>query len=216
MRFGIRSRWDSGLALFASASRHVDSGVALTFDDGPVPGTTDLVLDCLADLDVTATFFCVGRNAERHPALLNRILAEGHSVGSHSLTHAPRGTQSPRELLLDYREGRRAVEDAAGRPVTLFRPPYGRVSPRTLRSIRSCDTWTWSVDPGDWQEGADLAGLVAALRSVDEGDVVLLHDWLEPQVPHSRDRSPTIGAVKELVTSLRRRQISLVPLPTSR
>jgi peptidoglycan/xylan/chitin deacetylase (PgdA/CDA1 family) len=87
----------------ASIKRNVESGVALTFDDGPMPGTTDLLLDCLADLEVTATFFCVGRNAERNPALLSRILAEGHAVGSHSLTHAPQGSQSLRELIIDYR-----------------------------------------------------------------------------------------------------------------
>lgn len=200
----------------ASVKRKVEAGVALTFDDGPMPGTTDLVLDCLAELEVTATFFCVGRNAERNPALLSRILAEGHTIGSHSLTHAPRGSQSLRELVLDYRAGHRAVEDTLGRPVNLFRPPYGRVSLRTIGFLRSVHTWVWSVDPGDWQEGANLTGLASALTGVDDGDVVLLHDWLEPQVPHSTDRSPTIGAVRELVTSLRRRQVPLVPLPTWR
>jgi hypothetical protein len=62
--------------------------------------------------------------------------------------------------------------------------------------IRSLHTWTWSVDPGDWKEGADIVSLVFALGSVDDGDVVLLHDWLEPRVPYSTGRSPTIGAVR--------------------
>ena len=61
--------------------------VALTFDDGPQPGSTGQILDILAELDVQATFFCVGRNAEAHPDLVRRMRSEGHAVGSHSYTH---------------------------------------------------------------------------------------------------------------------------------
>jgi peptidoglycan/xylan/chitin deacetylase (PgdA/CDA1 family) len=186
--------------------------VALTFDDGPMPGTTGAVLDALADLGVRATFFCVGRNAERHPALLQRILSEGHAVGSHSHTHAPAGAQSPRRLAEDYVVGRRAVEDAAGRRVALFRPPYGLLTPATIRTMRTCDTWTWSVDPADWRGDADVATITAALRDVDGGDVVLMHDWLEPQVPHSGDRSATITSVRALVGRLVAAGVPLVSL----
>ena len=199
MGLGVRT---AVLSRLAGVSRRVPSGVALTFDDGPMPGTTDAVLDTLAELGVRATFFCVGRNAERHPALVQRILSEGHAVGSHSHTHAPTGEQSPRQLAADYVAGRRAVEDAAGRRVRLFRPPYGLLRPATVRTMRTFDTWTWSVDPADWRGDADVASLTAALRDVDGGDVVLLHDWVEPRVPHSVDRSATIASVRTLVVRL--------------
>jgi peptidoglycan/xylan/chitin deacetylase (PgdA/CDA1 family) len=209
MGLGVRT---AVLSRLAGVRRRVPTGVALTFDDGPMPGTTDAVLDALADLGVRATFFCVGRNAERHPALVHRILSEGHAVGSHSHTHAPAGAQSPRQLAEDYVGGRRAVEDAAGRRVALFRPPYGLLKPATIRMMRACETWTWSVDPADWRGDADAASITAALRDVDGGDVVLLHDWLEPQVPHSGDRSATITSVRSLVGRLVVAGVPLVPL----
>ena len=207
-------RQQKALAALAGVRQRVPTGVALTFDDGPVPGTTDLVLDTLATLDVQATFFCVGRNAARHPALLQRMRAEGHSVGSHSLTHAAPGTQSPAELLEDFVAGRKAVEDGLGADVPLFRPPYGRLHVRTVRLLRSYDTWVMSVDSGDWLPSATTAAVDTVLRDVDSGDVVLLHDWLEPVVPHSHDRSATIASVERLVARLRRDGVPLVGLPT--
>ena len=162
MGLGIRRKRDSALRMMASIERNVESGVALTFNDGPMPGTTDLVLDCLADLEATATFFCVGRNVERNPALLSRILARGTRSAATASPTPHRGV-SHRELIDDYRAGHRAVEDVAGRPVNLFRPPYGRVGLPTIGFIRSLQSWTWTVDPGDWQEGADISSLDAEL-----------------------------------------------------
>ena len=209
MGLGVRS---AVLSRLARVNRRVPRGVALTFDDGPMPGTTDAVLETLADLGVRATFFCVGRNAARHPALVHRILSEGHAVGSHSLTHAPAGNQSPRQLARDYVAGRRAVEDAAGRRVPLFRPPYGLLKPATVRTMRTFDTWTWSVDPADWRGDAGAASISAALHDVDSGDVVLLHDWVEPRAPQSMDRSATIASVRTLVGRLVTSGVPLVPL----
>jgi peptidoglycan/xylan/chitin deacetylase (PgdA/CDA1 family) len=194
----------------------VPAGVALTFDDGPVLGTTNLVLDTLAALGVQATFFCVGRNAARHPALLQRMRAEGHAVGSHSLTHAPLGAQSPAQLVEDFIAGRKAVEDALGADVPLFRPPYGRLHVGTVRLLRSFDTWVMSIDSGDWRPSATAADVDLVLRGVEPGDVVLLHDWLEPVAPHSHDRSATVAALERLVARLRRDGVPLVRLQTDR
>src|SRR4051794_28115543 len=81
------ARFLTGGAL-AGARRHIPGdSVALTFDDGPHPGTTDRVLDILSELKVQATFFCVGRNAKSHPQLVRRALTEGHGIGSHSYSH---------------------------------------------------------------------------------------------------------------------------------
>jgi peptidoglycan/xylan/chitin deacetylase (PgdA/CDA1 family) len=79
----------------AQVRRRLPEGsVGLTFDDGPQPGSTDRILDVLAELGVRGTFFCVGRNARAHPELVRRIRAEGHAVGSHSLSHPhPRDTE---------------------------------------------------------------------------------------------------------------------------
>src|SRR3954451_6188313 len=106
-----------------------DDVVALTFDDGPHPGFTDRILDVLAELDVRATFFCVGKNAERHPGLLRRLRAEGHAIGSHSYSHPHPQQTAPATLARDYRRGRQVIEDVLSEGVTLFRPPHGHLSP---------------------------------------------------------------------------------------
>ncbi len=100
--------------------------VALTFDDGPIPGTTDRVLDALRAEGARATFFCIGRNAAAHPALARRIVAEGHTLAHHSFSHPwtfrQRSLEAGRE---DIERGFRAVEEAGhgsygGSPRTPF------------------------------------------------------------------------------------------------
>ncbi len=198
----------------AGARLQVAAGaVALTFDDGPMPGSTDRVLDTLADLGVVATFFCVGKNVRAHPALLTRIEAEGHAVGSHSLTH-PHPREVPlRALAREYVDGRAAVEDVLGHPVRLFRPPHGHLTPFSARMIRrlDLDPWLWSVDPTDWRPGIRAFEVIDVASRADSGDVVLFHDWVEqPFAPEALDRTATITALPAIVSAVRRRGLSFV------
>jgi len=111
--------------------------VALTFDDGPDPDHTPAILDELARLGVVATFFLVGRRASTHPDIVRRILDEGHAVGSHSDSHPEPWRVSLRPLVLEYRRGRVHVEQAARRPVPLFRPPKGHVNASGAVAMRA-------------------------------------------------------------------------------
>ena len=173
--------------------------IALTFDDGPT-AATPAVLEVLAEHQVQATFFIVGRNAERSPGLVSRIVSEGHSIGSHSLAHLDPYTSSPRAIFRDWRDGHRAVENAASRRVVLFRPPYGRlpiVGAVAARSLRA-QTWLWTCGGNDWQSQADVADVFAMIEPAEPGDVVLLHDGVEPRElrPDSQDRSAMVGALR--------------------
>jgi peptidoglycan/xylan/chitin deacetylase (PgdA/CDA1 family) len=216
----VRTRWSRLrwplLDALAGATRHTTPGtVALTFDDGPRPGSTDRVLDVLAALDVRATFFCVGRNAERHPGLVRRARQEGHAVGSHSLTHPDPEVTPLLALAADYARGRAAVEDALGEPVPLFRPPRGYLDlPRAAQlRLRRTAPSLWSVDPQDWHPDAGRAGIVEVAGQAAGGDVVLLHDWVEqPWGARALDRSPTIDALPEVVAAVRRRGLVLATL----
>lgn len=208
---GLRTRLLGPLSAVRTA---VPTGVALTFDDGPMPGTTDRVLDVLAAEDVRATFFCVGRNAERHPSLVRRIADEGHSIGSHSFSHAPPGTLSQRQLVQDYTAGQRALENVLVESVPLFRPPYGRLTLGTARSLRSRQAWTWTIDPEDWQPSARSDDIARRAGAAESGDVVLLHDWLEVDAREqpSVDRTATIEALPRIIASLRSKGLAFVPL----
>lgn len=173
-------KWTARLARGAAGVRYtVDAGtIALTFDDGPHPEMTPRLLDALGELDVVATFFVIGSRARRHPALVRRIITEGHGIGSHSDSHpAPGGLRGGRALSADYRRGRAVVEEAAGREIPLFRPPHGWVGPTAALAIRAggLQPWLWSVDSLDWQ-GADTSVVGERLAAAGSGDVVLLHD----------------------------------------
>jgi len=178
-----------------------DAAMRLTFDDGPDPRFTPLVLDALRELAVTATFYCVGRRALAWPELVRRIAAEGHTVGSHTMTHPDLSTLDPFEAIGDVRRGRRAVERALGAPVRRFRAPFGRLGTPGRIALAVCrlEHDGWDVDPEDWRPDATAEAIAAALRAAGAEDVVLLHDGAErPVDPRSLDRSQTVGALRLL------------------
>lgn len=193
----------------SAARSHTDDGcVALTFDDGPSPEFTLPLLDLLSELEVTATFFCVGANVTKHPEVCRAIEAAGHTVGSHSMTHRHPARLSAREVAADYRQGRDAVEDVLGHAVPLFRPPHGYLSIASARMLRreGFEPWMWTIDPQDWLPGARTDDLVKVAGAAASSDVVLLHDWIEePLAPAALDRSATLAAVPGVVGAVRSR-----------
>lgn len=195
--------------------RAVPGAVALTFDDGPHPSSTPRVLDALAERDVRGTFFCVGRNARAHPELVARIRAEGHLIGSHSLTHPDPARTSLTRLTADYREGRRAVAEVLGADTPVFRPPHGHLDLRSAAMVRrqGLTPWLWSVDPGDWRPDVTAGHIATVGGRAGSGDVVLLHDWVEqPWAPSALDRSATIHALPVIIDAIRARGLVLTTL----
>ena len=168
--------------------------VALTFDDGPSDHTA-AVLDVLARHQVRASFFVVGRNVRHRPRLVARIVDEGHVIASHSWSHPDPWTLSVPAMYREVRDGRRAVEDVVGQAVTLYRPPHGHLGPLGSVVTRAAGvrTWLWTHDPADWEPDLAADTVVARLRPVRTGDVVVLHDGLEqPVTPSASDRSAMI------------------------
>jgi peptidoglycan/xylan/chitin deacetylase (PgdA/CDA1 family) len=134
--------------------------VALTFDDGPYPVTTPLLLAALHDLGVPATFFLIGRDAEQFPDLARAIEAGGHEIADHTLTHPNLDLLSGPAVKAELDDGaavlQRIAPDSAER--TSFRPPHGRYTAATLQAAQAAgfDTILWNDDPGDWRAvGAD-------------------------------------------------------------
>lgn len=149
--------------------------VYLTFDDGPEPAVTPWVLDTLAQYGAKATFFCLGRNAERHPELFQRLREEGHAVGHHTWDH-PDGWRTP--ALAYHRSVLRAAELVGGE---LFRPPYGRLRFGQSRALgKRFQVVMWDVLGGDFRKnrnGATCARHV--LRRSKPGSIIVLHDNLK-------------------------------------
>ncbi|MPY94082.1 MAG: polysaccharide deacetylase family protein [Acidimicrobiia bacterium] len=200
-------------------SRRLPAGpplVALTFDDGPDPLYTPAVLDVLAELEVRATFFCVGYRVVEHPGAVERMVADGHVVGSHTATRRDLPTLALRELTDDVRRGRDVLVGQLGRPAPLFRPPHGDLALRTGAVARGLGlrTWMWTVDPEDWRPGVQAGAIAAGCEQTGPGDVIVLHDGLEqPWAPEALDRSATVEALPAIIRSARAKGLAFAGLP---
>jgi peptidoglycan/xylan/chitin deacetylase (PgdA/CDA1 family) len=156
-----------------------EDGVALTFDDGPHPQGTPTMLDVLRDRGATATFFLVGEQVERYPALVAEIVAAGHGVELHCFRHRNNLRLGRGGFLEDAERARGTIEEAGGRAVTCYRPPYGIFSAVTLRAVRQRG-WRpvlWSRWGRDWDRGATAESIARrSSAGIVAGDIVLLHD----------------------------------------
>jgi peptidoglycan/xylan/chitin deacetylase (PgdA/CDA1 family) len=172
---------------------------ALTFDDGPDPDATPLVLDVLADLGIRATFFMCGEQAERHPELARRVADAGHTVGLHGHEHVREPPPG------DFERGLAAVHEASGQWPALFRPPYGR----TVAEM-PLDTVLWSAWGLDWETVSPerIADLVC--RDLEPGAIVLLHDSARYAPRESAE--PTALALWAIAEEAERRGVSFGPL----
>ena len=147
--------------------------VYLTFDDGPVPGVTDWVLDTLKDFNIPATFFCVGDNIDKHPVLFSRILEEGHGIGNHTNNHLD-GWSSKSDLYIqniDKCEYKLPEQ-------SLFRPPHGRINLKSKKHIQSrYKVIMWDILAGDYRKNIKPKMAVQnCIQKLEYGSIVLFHD----------------------------------------
>jgi len=154
-------------------------GYALTFDDGPHVEGTPAVLEILAGRGVQATFFLVGEQVRRNPALAREILAAGHWIGLHCDRHRNLLRLAPWQVREDIARALESIEDATGCSPTLYRPPYGVLNASALRIARTRGwrTLLWSQWGRDWEARATAASIVERVTDgAGEGSVLLLHD----------------------------------------
>src|SRR5947209_2683199 len=190
--------------------------VAITFDDGPDPRCTPKILDILKAASVKATFFLVGVNAEHHPALVRRIVDEGHEIGNHTYYHPNLALCWPEHIRLELNATQLLLETLTGRATTLFRPPYAadtepsqlsELIPLQIAEDLNYMVVMESIDPQDWAKpGADTI-LQRVKQQRHDGSIILLHDA-------GGDRSQTVEALPRILDWLHTRGDSVVPLST--
>jgi peptidoglycan-N-acetylglucosamine deacetylase len=186
-------------------------GVALTFDDGPHPEGTPAVLEVLAEAELSATFFLVGEQVERRPALAAEIAQRGHLVGLHAYRHRPQPALPRRVVEDDLARGAAAIETAVGRSLAWHRPPYGLYSPAGLAWVRErgMNPLLWSKWGKDWRRLTTPERIARrATAGVHAGDVILLHDADFYSAKGSHER--TVEALKLVVRELKRQKIGTV------
>jgi len=186
---------------------------ALTFDDGPHPEYTPLLLEILQRYRALATFFMVGEAAQRQPELVRQVAQAGHAIGNHSWDHPSFPSLGRQERQKQIRACEQVLAPYGKR---LFRPPYGHENPGSHRDVVSLhyEVVNWSLDAEDWEEHDPAWMAYVLTRGVRPGSIVLLHDAIcgsQQPVPQY-NREPMLAALTLFLEKLGGR-FSFVTIP---
>ena len=187
--------------------------VALTFDDGPNDPHTLRLLDVLAQYDVRATFFLIGRYVRQRPDIVQEIMKRGHVVGNHTFTHPLLIFHSSSRIRAEILQCREAIRDAVGEHSNLFRPPWGGRRPGVFGIVRQLglEPVMWNVTGYDWNAPSAEYIEKKVTAKIRGGSVVLLHDG--SHAAFGADRSKTVTAVDRLVKRYKAEGLEFVTVP---
>lgn len=179
----------SGIASFdvcaeeAGVYHKCDNGerrIALTFDDGPHPRLTPMILDILCEYNISATFFVIGKNVIDYPDTMKKLADSGCEIANHTFSHKDlvyKGNEEIKDELLRCAD---AINNGYGITPRLVRPPHGMYDDDLIDVSEKLgyDIILWSIDTKDWahEKGNDIAKRV--LSSVEGGDIILMHDFI--------------------------------------
>lgn len=157
--------------------------VFLTFDDGPVPGPTEFVLDTLQQFNAKATFFCIGDNVRKHPHIFHRVVKAGHTIGNHTFNHIKGWSTSTDEYVANIEKCEEQFKAEGLDRSKFFRPPYGRIGPGQIGKIKSdYQIIMWDVLTHDYlQLLSSEKALEGSLKATRPGSIVVFHDSLKAE-----------------------------------
>ena len=196
--------FDIGSQFFMKTYWKGEAGkIAFTFDDGPHPDVTPQVLDVLREANVKAAFFVIGKNAEKHPDLLHRILEEGHVIGNHTYNHAYVFSKAAAERQVT--EGEAAIEKIIGKKTNYFRPPFGVMTPEIARAVKKekCVVVGWDLRSQDGRIRTKEATVNRVKAHLNKTTLLLFHDT-NPTTP---------DALREIIHLCQQNGMKIVPLP---
>lgn len=159
--------------------------IAITFDDGPHPRNTPRLLDMLKERGIRSTFFVVGDMVRHNPQLLRRMIAEGHEIGNHTVTHSTLSRMSDAGLRDELRKAHQQILAATGVPPRCMRPPGGAIrkdQKQLMLKEFGYPTILWSCDPKDWQRPGVSVVTQRLIDGATPGGILLAHDLHAPTV----------------------------------
>jgi peptidoglycan/xylan/chitin deacetylase (PgdA/CDA1 family) len=183
------------------------NAVALTIDDGPHPTYTPMLLDLLAQYKVPATFSVIGLQVNEWPRLVQRIVAEGHQISDHTVTHPLNLPRLPAARIKEeISGGHDRIAQATGVAPKYFRSPGGAWSPQILDTAgaQGMVCIDWQVDPRDWARPGTHS-ITSTLLGAKAGDILLCHDG-------GGNRVQTIQALRTVIPALQQRGLTFVAL----
>lgn len=201
MTFGMKAEAKS------PCRKHTNSEmkIALTFDDGPDPRYTGEILDILAEYQIKATFFVIGRNCEADPDLVRREIAEGHEVGNHTYSHPHLYGIGAETLKEELQRTEAVLSELGAESVRLFRPPEGVYSGTVAKIAEGLGYLPilWTVDTTDWRMPSASVIAETVLNKAESGVIILCHDYVS-------GKSNTPAALRQFLPELLRRGYTFV------
>lgn len=192
--------YEDGKSNIIVANRDAGKILALTFDDGPSERYTAEILDILSEYNTKATFFVIGKNAEKHPDLVKRIVTENHELGNHTYSHPQMRNITSEDLNNEIKSTQKILTEITGITPKLFRPPGGYLNNIIMEQISAngCTTvlWSWRQDTMDWKNPPVNDVIDTVLKNVQNGDIILFHDYVYGE-------SPTPDALRVIIPKLK-------------
>lgn len=196
-------RWNYHLQSLNHNYKTSENNISITFDDGPNPDLTPKILSLLKKHGAKATFFLIGKNAEKHPEIVRQIIAEGHSIGNHSYSHPKNfGFFSKEKVSEELMRSNSILKEITGKDLKLFRPPFGVTNPNIKKALRETKHQSigWSkrsLDTTNLSEDKILKRITADLK---KGDIILLHD----------SSAKTVALLEQLLLFLKSQELQSV------
>lgn len=187
------------------------SNIAFTFDDGPDPKYTPLLLDLLVKYRIKATFFVLGSKAEKHPELILRIHKDGHLIGIHNFVHRSNWVMFPWTIRRDLDYSASVVEGITGVRPIYYRPPWGLLNLFDFFILKPYKIILWSVMAEDWKsKGGSEKIKKRLLNKIKNGDVILLHDSGDTIGADEDAPMNTINALKVVIKEMQNKGYTCV------
>lgn len=188
-----------------SINRGKKEGIALTFDDGPDPETTPIILNLLREQNIKASFFVIGKKAEKYPEIITNIEKDGHIIGNHSYAHDPlMGFFNLNKLTSDIEKCSKIVKQLTGKTPLFFRPPFGVTNPKYAAALKKSGLMSigWSGRSFDTISKNKNNLLIRVKKYLDPGTILLFHD----------DQKITVETLPEIIQYCKEKGIKIVPL----
>lgn len=160
--------------------------IALTFDDGPHPKYTNILLDGLKERNVKVTFFVLGINAEKNYNVIKRMDEEGHLIGNHTYSHKNLYRLKNETILDEIDKTNRIIEAITQQSPKYFRPSYGNYNTR-IKNLTNMEITLWNIDSLDWKIKNSKRITNRVLSKVSDGSIILMHDIYKTSIKAALD-----------------------------
>jgi len=177
--------------------------IALTFDDGPDPVYTDLILDILKEKDVKATFFLIGKKMQQYPEITERIFDEGHCLGNHTFEHFNLEKQQFHSIFISIFKTEQILENVCGKSLRIMRPPWGKVTPEEKDKLKKggFKVVLWDVNSKDFMPNITVNEIINnVMTGAGDKKIVLFHD---SDYLCKASRANTIAALPQIIDLLK-------------